>query len=534
MNITTKELWQTTHRWLVLCGNKINRDYCKEEITTHPDYPALTSVVDLLDSGNMAYQALRADVSSIHEFNYPLLAHIMQPGQENMQIILNASTWAEQKEMTKYWTGIVIYPEKDANWRNEQNTAYQKNATRNKFITVALMFLGIAIFSFSTFSLLQRSSSENGILFSFFGLFSLIGLTVSLFALGKELGFQSQIVKQVCGAVSNDGCDHVLNSEYAKGVAGITLADASVLYFAAQFIIYSLACFYPLLLSGIFLLSLAGIAVASWSIYTQAVKLMQWCALCLGIVAVLLLQSVIALTNISSLQVAQATFQGLGSFILLLFILALVLLPVKHLVKTNGSNKLKLAELKKWKLDAGLFISQWQQEQEVDTTIWPNDLLLGNPNAPLQITVACNLYCGPCAKAHKQLDELLLRFANKLKIQIRLVCNPGNDLDIRTVAVKAILQKAAVIQDNDQLQVMLSDWFEWMNYDKWVAKWGPDNTIQISHRMQQHDQWIKQSNIAFTPTFFINGKKLPGRYNLNDIELQIPQLSQMMNREPVE
>lgn len=77
-----RELWQTAYNWLLLCGNKINNNYCKEEITTHPDYPALTSVIDFLDNGSMEYNAVQADASYIHEFNYPLLAHIRQPGQE--------------------------------------------------------------------------------------------------------------------------------------------------------------------------------------------------------------------------------------------------------------------------------------------------------------------------------------------------------------------------------------------------------------------------------------------------------------------
>jgi protein-disulfide isomerase len=281
-------------------------------------------------------------------------------------------------------------------------------------------------------------------------------------------------------------------------------------------------------------LAFSGIAVAAWSIYTQAVKLKQYCALCLSIVAVLVLQSITALFIIQQFilnEISSSVYIGFGSFIALFFILALVLLPTKQLIKTNNSNKLKLAELKKWKLDAGLFINQWQQEQEVDTAIWANDLLIGNPFAPLLITVACNPYCGPCAKAHQQLDNLLHRFANKLKVQIRLLCNAENENDKKTVAVKAILQKAATIKTNSDLQQMLTDWFERMDYEKWDAKWKSDNTINVNKRLQEHSKWVVDSAIAFTPTFFINGKKLPGRYNLDDIEILIPQLTEMMNKE---
>lgn len=536
------ELWQTTYHWLSQCGNKISMSYCKEEITTHPDYPALISVIDFLDSGGMDYKAVQADASYIHEFEYPVLAHIRKPGQEYLHLISDAAVWDKQKEVTEYWTGIVVFPGKNANWKNGQNKIYQQNAVKNKIIAAALLITGMVLFIVSAFQFHNFSINV-------FGFLSLLGLLVSIFLLGTELGFQSQIVKQVCGAVSNGGCEKILKSRYAKGFAGITPADASVLYFTSQFIVYLLGCWYESLFASIMLLAFIGIAIAAWSIYTQAVKLKQWCALCLGIVAVLFLQSIIAFIAIPSLpgglllrnwvliqqsnlpetisnQTSQSIYWGFRIFILLFFVSGLLIVPIKQLIKTNSSNKLKLAELKRWKSDALLFINQWQQEQEVDTSVWENDLLLGNPSAPLLITVACNPYCGPCAKAHKQLDNLFHRFADSLKVQIRLLWNAENDK--YTLAVKALLQRASTIQNSAELQRMLTDWFEWMNIDKWETKWKPDNSIDVSKRLQNHSRWMNESKISFTPTFFINGKKMPGRYSIDDIEIMIPQLADLI------
>ena len=147
---------------------------------------------------------------------------------------------------------------------------------------------------------------------------------------------------------------------------------------------------------------------------------------------------------------------------------------------------------------------------------------------PLLITVACNPYCGPCANSHKKLDDLLKRYANKFKVQIRFLCRPENEKDALTIAVKSILQMA---ENNVDLQLMLTDWFEWMDIEKWKTKWQPDNNIDVTERLQQHGKWITNNNVAHTPTFFINGKKLPGRYNLDDLEILTPQLTEMMNKE---
>ncbi len=524
ISYTNRELWQTTQNWLLLLGNKPNTKFCREEITTHPDYPAMTSVVDFLDAGNMQYQAVQADASYINEFNYPVMAHIKQPGQEYMHIIPNAVEWNTQKKITQHWTGITIFAQKNSSWQNEQNVLYQKQELKNKAFTLLLITVGVALY-------ITSSVIQSNALTAVFGLLSLIGLVISVFLLATELGYQSQILKQVCGAISNGGCEKVLKSKYAKGFFGITPADLSVLYFGTQFLFYLLSPYLGNLFNGLLLISIGGVIIAAWSFYTQAFNLKQWCALCLGVAAVLILQTVLALPNLQLPTTNSIT--SIAAFLLLMVLLLLILMPIKQLIKTNNTSQQKLAELKKWKTDAGLFITQWQQEQQIDTTIWQNDLIIGNNSAPIIITVACNPYCGPCANTHKHLDEMLDRYGDKLKVQIRLLCNAENETDKRTLAVKAILQKAETINSNTELHQMLSDWFEWMDYEKWKAKWQTINSVDVNHKLKLHSKWIKQSNIQFTPTFFINGKKLPGRYSLKDVEILLPQLVESLTT-PIE
>jgi uncharacterized membrane protein len=377
--------------------------------------------------------------------------------------------------------------------------------------------VGLVLFITSIFQV-------QNLLANFFGLLSFTGLFVSVLLLGTELGFQSQIVKQVCGTFNESGCEQVLKSSYAKGIWDITPADVSLLYFATQFILYLLGCWGLPTIQSLLVLSMGGIGIAIWSLYTQAIKLKQWCGLCLAIVAILVLQATVASIMIQF----PIPIIGFGLFVLLFIILALALLPIKQLVKTNSSNKIKLAELKKWKLDAGLFMNQWQQEQQTDTSIWQNDLIFGSPEAPLRITVACNLYCKPCANTHKQLDDLLKRFDDKLSLQVRLLFPSENGDDRFTCAAKAILQKATEGLSNNDLQRALASWFELMDLGKWTRKWHHDANIDVNQELMHHRHWIEQNKITYTPTLFLNGRKLPGRYTLADIEILIPQLSQLM------
>lgn len=200
--------------------------------------------------------------------------------------------------------------------------------------------------------------------------------------------------------------------------------------------------------------------------------------------------------------------------------------PHKSINKKHNSSQAQISRIKKWQSDASIFLAQLEKEQTVDTTIWENDLVIGNLDAPIMITVVCNPYCGPCAKAHKELDEILDRFKGKVKVQLRLLCNPKNAEDIKTIAVKAILQQAAFTKSNNDLQTMLSDWFEWMSYDKWICKWNTEEQKDVKTILLKHAKWVNENNVTHTPTFFVNGKKLPGRYHLKNLEKLIPQLAE--------
>ncbi len=195
------------------------------------------------------------------------------------------------------------------------------------------------------------------------------------------------------------------------------------------------------------------------------------------------------------------------------------------MLNTNEQNKRKAKELRKWKADVTIFNALAAQEQEVDTTIWKNDLLLGNPNAPVLITVACNPYCGPCAKAHAQLDELLEQYPNEVAVQVKLLCNPSNADDKRTIATTAILQKASTIKDRKELQVMLTDWFYFMDLEKWQRVWKIDANIDVNENLEACYDWKKAAEIKFTPSFFINGKALSTKYNIEDLQKIIPDLA---------
>jgi hypothetical protein len=125
-NSTHHELWQTTYYWLQLNGIAINKKYYKELVSSHPDYPALTSVTDLLEDSSLEFTAVQADASYIREYNYPVLANIKLPGNEFLLIVESEKDWENKKEISQHWSGVVLFADKNSSWRNAENELYRK------------------------------------------------------------------------------------------------------------------------------------------------------------------------------------------------------------------------------------------------------------------------------------------------------------------------------------------------------------------------------------------------------------------------
>ncbi|MCW3462592.1 vitamin K epoxide reductase family protein [Chitinophaga nivalis] len=505
--------------WRWLRSNKINVDkkFMATELQTHPDYPSLVSLTDFLEVGGMQYYAIESEWQYVSQFNYPLLAHVKEEHTEYMLQVDTIQDWTRNKDLEKGWTGIVLIPEENTSWHNEENTRQLKqNRSFNlMFAGFLALLLGVVGYIFH-----DNFTPLNII----WGLLSLAGLAISTATIATELGVQIKVVKEVCNSVSPRGCDAVLKSKYATGLWGITVADAAITYFGVQFGCFLLSNSHPLLFATIQMIALPLTAVALVSVYAQKFILKRWCALCLGIVAILVVQGILAAVSF------QAFYPAVEPLTILYFFIAQAiccafLIPLKKSVKSIREQLSRAMELQRWKRDSSLFIAQWSQQPAADITPWEHELQYGNPEAPIDITVACSPHCGPCTHAHKMLDELYELYKDTVRFKVRFVCSPGETNQI-TTSVTAILQRATVAQSSDDIPHMLSDWFTMGNVEKWTQKWDTSAKVDVTDQLKRHSAWIDAAGVKGTPTVFINGRQLPKNYQLQDMTQLIPALAE--------
>lgn len=144
-------------------------------------------------------------------------------------------------------------------------------------------------------------------------------------------------------------------------------------------------------------------------------------------------------------------------------------------------------------------------------------ITIGNPDAVNTIIKVCNPYCGPCAKAHPVLDEIVHK--NK-DVKAKLIFTASNDdNDKRGIVAKHLLAINAR-QNAKKTEQALDDWYlaDQKDYDVFAVKYPMNGELkQQEKHLDEMEKWCKEGEITATPTYFVNGYRLPSGYNINEI-----------------
>ncbi len=125
----------------------------------------------------------------------------------------------------------------------------------------------------------------------FISLVSAAGISMLLVAF--QHGAASNLHTRFCDQARPGGCHDVLNSRAAR-IAGISLADIGVVYFSGTliaFLLGDIAGLWQVFAGYLWLVSLASLPVAIFSVLYQKFKVSAWCPLCLTVATLLVVQA---------------------------------------------------------------------------------------------------------------------------------------------------------------------------------------------------------------------------------------------------
>lgn len=504
-------------------------------VNDHLEYPSVLAVMDTLSGYGIKIAAIRKGNYSYAEFEVPFVCAIQRAdwpqsyftvvtavgdgGVSYLDPVENRVTLSSLCDFEKMDKEVVLLLD-GANAKDEvdynQNQRIARIEQRAKL--APFVFFMVALISSIGYAFISSSFPLSGIAI-FFLLLTTVGCLTSLLLIWHEVNAHNPFLTEVCGGGSGKlNCTAVLKSKGAS-VFGISWSVIGLSYFATILLTQLLfgstnILFFPYWS----LLSISALPYNIYSIYYQWKIVKQWCSLCLVVQTVLFLSGLLSLAYSYQFSLYPLTVPPL--FILVFMGVAFGYLtsrtiPLLILAKESGEYQ------KKWKrlhYNPNIFNTLLQKETPVLYSADHLGLLIGRPEAKHEIIKVCNPYCGPCAKAHPELEELIHANPN-IKVRVIFTAS-GKESDRRTAPVQHLL----AIQDRDGSKLMraaLDSWYlaDEKDYAAFADKYPMNGELQKQgDKIEAMRIWCDQMKIRATPTFFFNGYKLPDSYRIGELK----------------
>jgi uncharacterized membrane protein len=399
------------------------------------------------------------------------------------------------EEFLKDWTGFIIAIEENK-IRDKEN--FLKIHSK-KILLLFCVFLSTGYIFRKTQSLMASS----------YFLLSVIGVLLAYFIYAEKLGLNNA-VSRFCKVGKNSSCQGVLNSRSSKILNGLDLSDAVAIYFiftTVGFLVYPTT-------SVLFMVSYLALLAVPYSIYQQKAVIKQWCPLCLGVSAVLVLQFLALLTVSKSLEFQLDHFYILSIILGLTAFVWLTIKPLFQLPKKVHSLSVEnLSFRRNYKLFLPYFYEQAQINTESENI---PSISLGAKQPKLELIIITNPLCRSCIRAHKVLMGILEDYKEVIRLNIRFLVSSQNIKDTRLVISSRLLQ-LYFEEDAEVFEGALMDWYQNLNLKKWIARWGKSDDAKYEKIINQQLNWCLKNNINHTPAVLINNRLFPMDYHTEDI-----------------
>lgn len=497
-------------------GISVDLDFLNEKLNSHPYFPSLLSVSDVLNEMGIDHQALRADVQLLKDqIHGPAFIHLnsdqgafavvqsIKPNKFKLLTEQGDTIVYSEEDFIKKWNGVLLC------LRNEQGQLIKHSEVYPSYLKYLLAVLSVLILT----SVLKQFVPSFGYERSFRLAVSIAGVLISWILILQHFNKGNHLVKQLCDSSTEEGCASVLADKTASITPWLTMADAGLIYFAG---LTTLNLFFEGQ-SVYLLLSLMAPVVSLYAVYLQAVVLEQWCRLCLLIHGLILIGFIETIHSFQSSAFDPAT---LGEQVLSFLAPGVLWLAAKPVLRKLKERSHYLAEYRRLKANPSLFQAFIKQQPKIHIPQGLKNWVLGAPDSKTEITLVSNPFCEPCAEAHHHIEEWLKQ---NLDVKINVIfMHSFEESDTRLDFVR----RMSNVTDLGTLRGVLKDWFsgdEKQDLEKWSHKYGLRPT-SLPYDESTINGWFKIAEIRGTPAIYINGHQVPAPYHLEDLRYLISEI----------
>lgn len=512
---------------------KYNKSHLDHLIENHIESNSLLAVKDVLYEYGVESAAIRKGNYAYSDFETPFISSVQHEDWPNANFTVIKNVTADYidyldpikneiitislKEFERIDKGIVLLVD-DSNKIDEINYVKNKNKVRRQFFikNIPIYLILTTILITATYLVFNEAFTWTSLGFLFN---SFIGLSIAVVLLWHEVDAHNPFIKEVCGASKKKmNCAAVLSS--AKSTFfGVSW---SVWGFALMATLFVTQIIFAGKNSQLFITSYLCIAVSPYiifSIYYQWRIVKQWCPLCLATQVVLGINSIIGiLFIINYADVKVINYYDLLSFVFLgtlFFVFSYFAIPI--LKKANDSRDYE----KKWKklrYNPEIFQALLNKSKRITLSSENLGILVGNPNAKNEIIKVCHPYCGPCSKAHPELEHII---KNNPDVKIRIIFRSFGETDHQAIAPITHLMAIQQRLGTQMLHNALNDWYlpSKKDYELFAKKYPMNGELkEQDDKILAMRDWCDEMKVRATPTVFINGRELPDNYLIKELK----------------
>lgn len=491
----------------------------KEALKSHSAYPSFKSICDTLNEWNIENYPLKYPTDEILELKVPYIVHFANGGGqigfvtrvENGTVTCFESYGLKRIIDTKQYlercSGAVILlnPDKksgEKNFRKKWQDELISKAILPVFLVTFILLIAHSLINY--FSTGEASGDRIAMILF---LTKIAGIILSLFLVLHEFEIRWSLTDKLCHLNKATNCNTVLNDKASKMFGWFGWADAGFIYFAGGLM------FIVQITDGTGLALLAAVSALTvpyplFSIYYQGFVLKRWCPMCLGVQMILIGEFILLLPQFAALRF---TYDILLRFVLTYLITGLIYILFILFTKEKLSNEIHYYKYLGFKKNPDVLRTLLMDQPHFEIRVTEKSLVFGNDDAALRITAFLSLHCSHCARAYEKIGEIL---RNEEDVQINIVLM-ASDNKLLTLLYNYHCQD----RDEESLK-LLDKWFNSDPYSRARIAEGlcePEDSVILSKIGEENVRLFKECNVAGTPTFFVNGYKLPHQYDIDDI-----------------
>lgn len=491
-------------------GYKTDKEYIKERLISHPDFPSAFCITSLLDELSISNTAVQITLHDLHAFKGPALVFI--DGKSFYLINDISSPEKSIKNFTARWNGILILAQNGSMPSKSDELVKKEKLGKSKTTWKTLL---VCILVLLVILILYKTDIRNICLF----IFSCLGLYLSWQVVLLELGKVSIVLPRLCNESNSLSCKSIILSSKPL-LFNIHISDLTIAFFSG---IMSLILLKEKLQLGdsanviVQFLCYLSIIPLVVSIYYQSFILRKWCILCISIIICISLMIFIAtkLESSKELNLNEAMIETA----LLMLLPGSVWVNIRSLITEKNEALNKNLLLKRFKRNPDLFQMLLLNQVKLPSLSCYADFQIGNSQASCQIIAVVSPLCGPCSEAYKMLKKIKLRYSDQIGITIRF--SAGKEIESKMIIIRSMLRYAisteGFMHSPNQTETMLDTWYQNTDIHKFIKQYPSLEEFDVDNHIVEIQNWIKNSKINYTPTILINGYKLLDPYTYEDL-----------------